>query len=194
MKAIRLAAMGLWLVCFGDRAALAENLVLNPGFETGDFTDWTTRIQNAYASGVGRSNAHSGQYEAVFGEIGIYDTIQQTLPTVAGQAYLLSFWLESYPAGGGSMQPYWNGVQLDDIHSYFSDSYQLYTYAVVASGPATTLLFAGYNAPGIDLLDDISVVAAPEPATGELGLLALAVCCLVGLRRASLHFKLAKEL
>ena len=40
MPRYALIVIGLAIIAFGGRPAKTANLVLNPGFETGDFTGW----------------------------------------------------------------------------------------------------------------------------------------------------------
>src|SRR5208283_5928083 len=71
------------------------NLVVNGGFETGDFTDWTVTgggnfVDDGSSSGI---TPHTGNYVAEFGASGEIDYLSQTLSTTHGASYLLSFWL-----------------------------------------------------------------------------------------------------
>ena len=82
-------------------SAHAQNLVTNPGFETGDFTGWTPSTCS-----VQSDNPHSGTYEALLGCIPFtcpFDcggTLDQTITTVVGQSYYVDFWLANYNAFG----------------------------------------------------------------------------------------------
>ena len=62
--------------------ASADNLVANPGFETGDFTGWTYTMNAAVVQGV----AHSGDYSA-----------RITDPTEGGGLF---GYVDQYPLGG----------------------------------------------------------------------------------------------
>ncbi|HUD84130.1 MAG TPA: protease pro-enzyme activation domain-containing protein, partial [Candidatus Saccharimonadales bacterium] len=71
-------------------------LVQNGGFETGSFSSWTETGNFADASVNSNSTAvHSGNYGAFLGAAGSLGYLSQSLPTVAGQLYLLSLWLDS---------------------------------------------------------------------------------------------------
>ena len=82
--------------------AVANNLVTNCGFETGDFTGWTiggnTTNPGGNYYGVDGFDAQSGNYGAYMSQdlLGTGPTVNlsQTLSTVAGQQYQISFWLE----------------------------------------------------------------------------------------------------
>jgi hypothetical protein len=78
-----IAAALMGLQCFAD------GLLINPGFETGDFTGWST-FGTGWRLGIG-VDAHSGVYGAV-NEIREHDVsefrgIYQNLPVVGGNAY-----------------------------------------------------------------------------------------------------------
>lgn len=133
-------ALGLALLAATGLAApaSAQNLVTNPGFETGDFSGWTaTRAASGSFLGVGGVHyAASGNYGAYFGAVGAQaDSITQFLPTVAG----------------------------DDSASF---PYTRYSFTAAATGTSTALSFAGRQVPNFFGLDDISVTdlgAAPVP-------------------------------
>ena len=98
-----------------------QALVQNGGFETGDFTGWTLSGNTTYMS-VASGNSqfvHSGTYGAAMGPSGSLGFLSQTLTTVAGQNYLLSFWLDS-PNIAGTLTPNeftvaWNGNTLTEM-------------------------------------------------------------------------------
>ena len=93
--------------------AVTKSLVQNGGFETSDFTDWTlfgdgiigNEILDAVESPFGPDHfsvAHSGTYGALLGDSPMA-ILQQTLPTVPGQKYLISFWLNNPVAGAPTL-------------------------------------------------------------------------------------------
>ncbi|MGA3143512.1 MAG: protease pro-enzyme activation domain-containing protein [Verrucomicrobiota bacterium] len=155
----------------------APELIQNGGFETGDFTSWTVSNNDGYnyvddgTLTEGAISPHSGTYFAAFGQYSADGlcTISQTLPTVAGRPYLLSFWWESVNYFGNGTVPnefevVWNGItQLDQIDSgAFGWTNQI--FILTATGPSTTLLFGFADDNSYLVLDDVSVTQAPAPA------------------------------
>ena len=97
---------------------VGQPLVQNGGFEAGDFTGWTLNGSSTYNSVTTSSDAfvHSGSYGAALGQYGSLGYLSQTLPTSAGQNYLLSLWLDnpsnSYGATPNQFLVQWNGTTI----------------------------------------------------------------------------------
>ena len=101
-------------------------------------------------------------------------TIKQTgIATTATAQYALHFWLANPQAadnfnrltiswGGASVGPP-GGIVLGALADWSE-----YVINVTATSNSTDLIFSGYNASGAILLDDVSLVAVPEPATASL--------------------------
>jgi subtilase family serine protease len=163
---------------------VSESLVQNGGFETSDFTDWTlfgrgiigNYIANAVESPFGPDHyqvAHSGQYGALLGD-SLMAILAQTVPTVPGQKYLLSFWLNS-PVGGapisGHMEQFevnWNTNAVTNTVYYVQNppafGWTNFNFVVTATGTNTTLQFGAENQPNFFGLDDISAIVIPSPS------------------------------
>jgi hypothetical protein len=97
----------------GLASTAAANLVVNPGFETGNFTGWT-QIGDTTFTGVDTLSAHSGSFGADMGPIGSLGFISQDLAAVAGATYDLTFWLANIADRFGNVTPNrfeasWNG-------------------------------------------------------------------------------------
>jgi hypothetical protein len=167
-------------------SAHGQNFVLNPGFETGDTTDWTFTpategsgfdvfFQTWGGGGYEPWVAHSGDYQAGFGAIqGLNDTLSQTLPTTAGADYQISFWL--FNPGNSDLTVTWGATTL--LHVGLGDvsaQWTKFDFIQPAAGP-TTLAFAGQNPPAWIGLDDVSVSQVPEPASCAIA----GSLCLIG--------------
>jgi subtilase family serine protease len=168
----------------------ALQLVQNGGFETGDFTSWTlTGSSSSLANFVGDATSlyvttgygrhqtttyygsyyiHSGSYAAFLGESGGLAYLSQTLTTVPGQAYLLSFWLVNpgkfvRPPTPNQFTAAWNGNTIFNQANMGVFSYTNMQYVVAATGASTALEFGAQNNPDYFGLDDVSVTPIPPP-------------------------------
>src|SRR5262249_7226650 len=127
--------------------AVIGNLVVNCGFETGDTTGWTL-TGNAGFIGVTGGAQNSGIFTLFAGPVGSDGFLTQTIPTVPGQAYRISFYFE---ADGGTPSDFavsFNGVQLYSEVNPAAHGYELHTVTGVATGASTVLSFQFRDDPG----------------------------------------------
>jgi hypothetical protein len=171
-------------------AAAAQNLVVNGNFETGDFTGYTT-------SGdihVGRFGTAGGTSSYV-----AYTTtpflpgilppavFTQALATQTGTPYRIDFLGGGSGAGisstGFRIEILFGGVSIFNQNLVVpgaSDNFTLRPISILtpaATGASTELTFRMYASSGTTAVDNIAVVATPEPATVALlatGLLGVA--------------------
>ena len=130
------------------------NLVLNPGFEIGFFTDWTeSRMEVA-------SSPHSGT-EAGMSQPGDA-TLSQAISTTPGSEYDITFWLSlsSYePPQPTTFSAAWGGTTEFSITPTFNFGYTEETIHNVTATTASTILFFDLNTDGGEFfIDDVSVV------------------------------------
>jgi MYXO-CTERM domain-containing protein len=146
----------------------AQAQVVNGGFETGDFTGWTVTPASV-GSLVGVASfytPHSGNFDAYFGATaGVDDMISQAVPTLAGQSYTFSFWVDNHTNGGDDLHVQWNGADVLSAPPPDSGGYVQFSFNVLATGPSTTISFAGFDGPDYVIVDDVSVTAVPAPAS-----------------------------
>ena len=197
-KAIALLTLPLFALCAAKAAKAdscmtnAANLVLNCGFETGDFAGYSGSAVggNPNYMGVDMEDPYQGSYEAYLGSPNSTITLSQSLATTAGQMYTVQFALDNMESAGGG---YLNSFEADfGSQVLFSETnaaasaYQLLTFTGLATGSNTTLSFISQNDASNFDLDDISVVpnattsVTPEPGslllmgTGLLGAMGVA--------------------
>ena len=167
---------------------VGQQLVQNGGFEAGTTNgvlpiNWTIvdassgGSANDYVDNGTNSNLaitpHSGTYYFLYTQSSPLAYLSQTLTTIPGQSYLLSFWLAN-PALGSPAQFVANWItntsstgtntvlNLTNPPAFFGWSNYLFT--VTATSTNTTLQFAADNTYGFFGLDDITVTPVPSPA------------------------------
>lgn len=160
---------------------IGQSIVQNGGFETGDFTDWTL-VGHSVASGSGNGPtvynavepggsggyqvAHSGNYGAFLGDTQIA-TLAQTLNTVPGGRYLVSFWLNNPSSGSG--QHFWlnwnSGALTNTLLSLDNPGVLNWTnlqFVVTATQSSSILEFGAENDSAGFGLDDVIVQPIPN--------------------------------
>lgn len=183
MRAALVLSGGLVLMCAVAQGASGQNLVSNPGFETGDFTGWSLSGITSN-TGVDNSTVHSGSLAAYLGQVGGTGDLFQTLATTPGTTYTFSFWLENDGGVPSSFEADWNGSSVFTLTNPDGFDYTLYSFSELATGPSTEIDFIVQQDPAYFNLDDISVATAgvvPEPAS--MWLLATGLVGMAGLRR-----------
>lgn len=159
-------ANGVEVIGSGPSISALEDfgLVANGGFETGDFTSWTTGGNFTHTS-VSESYAHTGTYGAKLGSRSTAGYLSQTLTTTPGATYVLSFWLEN-PDGETPNEFFvtWAGTTNFDQTNIGDLDWSNIQLTVTASGTATVLQFGFWINSGDFGLDDISVKLAAPPS------------------------------
>ncbi len=197
------ACAAVALLLAGAGSAHADNIVVNGGFETGNFSGWTQNGSFTIVTGgpkhtgnyVGGYGPHSGDYFAGLGTVGSLGTLSQTLNTVAGQTYTLSYFMASDGGTPNEFRVDWNGSTLIDQTGIGKQGYTGFTFQVTATGATSTLTFYERNDPGYLSLDDVAVLGpaaglgggtAPEPSS--LLLLGIGALGMAGFKRMRRRF------
>lgn len=174
--ALLLAALGSASVAGAQCNGVANNLVKNCGFESGDFTSWTgsATVGTDYSyvgpiDGVNQSAPYEGSFEAFLGTEGANGTLTQMIATSIGTKYQIEFALANDLSSGPG---YLNKllVSFGDA-SLFSESnvtesgFTLYSLTAIATASSSALTFTERNDSGYFDLDSISVAASSAPSS-----------------------------
>jgi hypothetical protein len=132
-------------------------IVVNGDFETGSFPPWTNTGDTSFTA-VNNVNPHSGTFSVQTGPTVSDGFVDQTIATVAGEAYDVTFWLENdddtstnrFGASFGSVT-----LVPEAIQSAFP--YTQYTFTNVIPGANADLHFIFFNSPSYFYLDDVCV-------------------------------------
>jgi hypothetical protein len=186
-KLVRITlALALLLLATSAFADTAQ--VLNGGFETGDFTDWTqfgdTAFNGVCPAGTcpGNYPPFEGTYAAYFGPVGDTGGIYQDITTVPGQQYTVSFYL-ALPVGGTpnffEVQFGTGSLSLTNFPGTFD--WGLFQFTDIATSTTTRLTFTFRNDPAYWFLDDVSATTSGLGTTPEPGTLVLFGSGLIGI-------------
>jgi hypothetical protein len=162
----------------------ASSIVLDGGFESGTPNSYTGPMGDGWVvtagtgaicndvtfAGCGKAGvAHTGDQMAFLDWSTTLDTTTQTLATVAGQNYTISYWVAGSQAN--FLEVTFGGSTLFDGTAptngvVSSSDYVHYVFDATATSTSTMLAFSGQRTVGGEiLLDDVSVTATPEPST-----------------------------
>jgi hypothetical protein len=155
------------LLGLGIRSADAQsNLIVNGGFESGNFAGWTVTGNPSYSQVAnfswGYDHPNSGSDYAMLGSFGTLSYLSQSVATVAGTSYTLSFYLASDGAQTNEFLVNAGGDVLMDQVDLPSSNYTEYTYGFQATGSTTNIEFGSRDDPGYLLLDDVTLVDPPS--------------------------------
>jgi hypothetical protein len=191
----------------------AQNLVLNPGFETAGANsslaaDWT--VDTAAGGPVygirTNDNPHSGSFnfEVLLASTGagpVVEFNQSAIPVTASDVYTLSFYADRLAGSAGDVEQYnlqWfnvgNGLISQTSYQGFSPGANVYAQTVVngltaPSGAATATIYfhyAGAAAPSLSAtidMDDVSLSTVSVPEPMTISLAAMGMFGVWAFRR-----------
>ena len=187
---VLLIGMALWTTPM----AVAQTLLANGGFETGDFTGWTTGGNFEFAQVVSGpfyvyTGAQEGNFYATLGPVGSDGTISQSFADTAGQGYVLSFWLA---AVGDDPSDF--SAQIDSVNVYSQNDpntggvWTNFTFSFTGTGH-DTIAFAFRDDPAYIALDNVSVfsICCEVPEPGSFPLMGTGALAMAGVLRRKLR-------
>jgi hypothetical protein len=156
------AAIGFAVGMAGSAQAL--NIVNNGSFETGDFTGWTQTGNTGFNGVTCPGSAPQGACFGFFGPVGSDGGISQSLSTVAGNKYVITFSLQTDGGTPSDFSASFGGNTFVSQVNPAAAAFHTLTFVVTATGASSTLAFNFRNDPGFTFLDAVSV-GVPEPAS-----------------------------
>jgi hypothetical protein len=138
--------------------------IQNGGFEAGNFSFWTTSGNFASCSVVSSPTyIHSGNFGAQLGPSGSLGFLSQSVPTIPGQFYLISCWVNSDGETPSEFLVSWNGGTLFDKVNNTSSGWSQVKLIAPATTSSTVLEIGFRDDPGYIGLDEVVVTPITLP-------------------------------
>jgi hypothetical protein len=155
-------------------AARGQNLISNGSFQSGNFADWTLSgnpsdlMVTSLSYGSYFHPDAGDKYYAMLGSFGSESFLSQTVSTNIGGNYDITFDLASDGGHTNQLTVDAGSNVLLNLSNIAAQGYTEYSELFVATSTSTTIKIGTRDDPGYLLLDNVSVVDPPPPASTPL--------------------------
>jgi hypothetical protein len=168
------------LLVLGIAQSVNANLIVNGGFETGNFIGWT-ETGNTSSTFVNGEPHRPGKFAAWFGATGSRGGIFQMFATTTGKTYQFDFWLKN-TGSYSEAHVFWNEKEVLNLIDPGNFGYKHYVFTETATEASTEIKFLFENNPNWYRLDGVNVSGVPDTAS-TFSLFGLAFLSFTALRR-----------